>query len=202
MSDESSVNLIAKWKSGDESAATELFDRYVQRLVGLARSQLSERMRRRVEPEDVVQSAYRSFFRKAGEERYVIEKSGDLWKLLAAITVSKVRGQVEFHTAQKRGVYSEESLAASKGDVCVHPLAVADDPTPQDAAAVVEELQDVMQVLEPTQRRILELALQNQSIEEISQSVERSARTVRRTLQQVRQDLEHRLLTHSNSREV
>ena len=74
---------------------------------------LSDRMRRRVEPEDVAQSVYRSFFRKAEDDRYVLEKSGDLWKLLAAITVSKVRGQVEFHTAKKRGVYTEESLNAA-----------------------------------------------------------------------------------------
>ena len=78
--------------------------------MAMSRNLLSERMRRRVEPEDVVQSVFRSFFLKAREERYSIERSGDLWKLLAAITLSKVRGQVEFHTAKKRGIYTEESL--------------------------------------------------------------------------------------------
>lgn len=192
--EEDSVELLARWKGGDESAATELFDRYVNRLVGLARSQLSDRMKRRVEPEDVVQSAYRSFFRKAGNDRYTLEKSGDLWKLMAAITVSKVRGQVEFHTAQKRGIYTEESLGPTDSDYRVNPVAVADEPTPDDAALVVEELQNLMKSLDPLQRQILELALQNNDVEEISQHVERSARTVRRTLQQIRESLEDRLL--------
>ena len=191
---EDSVELLARWREGDESAATRLFERYVGRLVGLARSRLSERMKRRVEPEDVVQSAYRSFFRKASDEIYTLEKSGDLWKLMAAITVSKVRGQVEFRTAQKRGVYTEESVGASGSVYQVSPLAVAEDPTPDDAAQVVEELQNVMQKLDPLHREILELALQNNDVEAISEKVERSARTVRRALQQVREMLEGRLL--------
>jgi len=198
MSDEDSVNLLARWKDGDEGAASEFFDRYVNRLVGLARNKLSDRMQRRVEPEDVVQSAYRSFFRKAGDDRYTLEKSGDLWKLLATITVSKVRGQVEFHTAQKRGVYSEESVGGNS-EYRIHPQAVSEEPTPEEAAAVVEEVQAVMQDLEPLQRQIMELALQNHSVEEISQEVQRSGRTVRRTLQQIREDLETRLLANDDT---
>ena len=194
MSDEDSINLLARWKNGDESAAGELFDRYVNRLVGLARSRLSDRMKRRVEPEDVVQSAYRSFFRKAGQDQYALEKSGDLWKLLAAITVNKVRGQVEFHTAKKRGVYAEESIRGE--DRCEYSFpveAIAEDPTPDDAAAVVEQLQSVMEGLDDLQRRIFELALQNHDENQIAEQVQRSGRTVRRTLQQIRQELENRL---------
>ena len=198
MSDEeNSVDLLARWKGGDETAATALFDRYVNRLVALARSRLSDRMQRRVEPEDVVQSAYRSFFRKAGEDRYSLEKSGDLWKLMAAITISKVRGEVEFHTAQKRRVYAEESIGASVSGYQINPVVIADDPTPADAAAVVEELREVMEQLEPLQRQILELALQNLEVEAICQEVQRSGRTVRRSLQQVRELLEKRLLDRS-----
>ena len=196
MIDEDSMQLLSRWKAGDETAAKELFDRYVNRLVRLARARLSDRMLRRVEPEDVVQSAYRSFFRKAGDEQYTLEKSGDLWKLLATITLFKVRGQVEYHTAQKRGVYSEESTN-NRGDASnyrVKPEAVAEDPTPEDAAAVVEELRTVMQGLDQQQRRIMELALQNHDVDEISRQIQRSGRTVRRTIQQIRDDLEGRLL--------
>ena len=194
MSEDSSVDLLARWKNGDDTAADELFNRYVNRLIGLARSKLSDRMQRRVEPEDVVQSAYRSFFRKAGDDRYTLQNSGDLWKLLATITVSKVRGQVEFHTAQKRQVYAEESVGGDEGQFRVRPAAVADEPSPEDAAAVVEEVQAVMRNLEPLQRHIMELALQDHTAEEISQTVQRSGRTVRRTLQQIREELETRLL--------
>ncbi len=201
MSDESSVDLLARWKAGDEKAAHLLFDRYVSRLVALARSKLSDRMQRRVEPEDVVQSAYRSFFQKAGDDRYTLEKSGNLWKLLAAITVSKVRGQVEFHSAKKRAIYTEESIGPTDSGIRVSPIAVADDPTPGDAALVVEELQRVMEKLDPLQRQILELALQNNDVDSISHQVHRSPRTVRRTLQQIRADLEQNLSLETDSRD-
>ena len=193
MDEADSVDLMARWKAGDEQAAAAIFDRYVNRLIGMARSMLSERMRRRVEPEDVVQSVYRSFFQKAEADRYVLEKTGDLWKLLATITVSKVRGQVEFHTAQKRGVYTEESLNLGGSVYGLRPEAVADQPRPEDAAAVIEEVHVVLERLDPLQKQIFELALQNKDVDEISSEVQRSARTVRRTLQQVRTDLANRL---------
>ena len=110
MRDDDSARLLQDWRNGDEGAASRLFERYVERLIGLARSRLSSRMQRRVDAEDVVQSAYRSFFSKAGTGRYTIEEGARLWPLLAAITLSKVRKQVEFNTAQKRNVSQEASV--------------------------------------------------------------------------------------------
>ncbi len=191
--DEQSINLLNRWRDGDESAATEIFERYVNRLCALARTRLSNRMKRRVEAEDVVQSAYRSFFRRAGE-CYVLEKQGDLWRLLAAITINKVRGQVEFHTTKKRRVYLEESMMTDQSMIRVSPEVISDDPNPDDAAVMVEELSDVLGKLDETQRSIIELSMQNQSVEQIADKIHRSERTVRRTIQQVREELENRLL--------
>ena len=192
-SDDQSIELLQRFRDGDDLAAKELFDRYVQRLVSLARTRLSDRMKRRVEPEDVVQSAYRSFFRKAGEGQFTLGKSGDLWKLLATMTIMKVRGQVEFHTAKKRGVYAETPIDENS-EIAFRPEAIAGDPSPEDATAIIDELEAVMRGLDSTQRRILELSLQNLSEEQISDEVMRSGRTVRRTLQNIRADLQKRLL--------
>ena len=71
--------------------------------------------------------------------------------------------------------------------------AVADRPSPEDAVAVIEELGGVLERLDPLQKQIFELALQNKDVDEITIEVQRSARTVRRILQQIRQDLEDRL---------
>ena len=191
--DENSINLLQRWRDGDESAATEIFERYVNRLCALARTRLSNRMQRRVEAEDIVQSAYRSFFRRAGEH-YTLEKEGDLWRLLAAITINKVRGQVEFHTAMKRGVYSEESMAVDQSMIRVSPEVVSEEPNPDDAAILVEELSDLLACLDETQRSIIELSMQHLSVEQIAEEVHRSERTVRRTIQQGREELERRLL--------
>ncbi len=46
-------------------------ERYTERLLGLAARRLPSRVRRRVDPEDVVQSAYRSFFQRLREGRFL-----------------------------------------------------------------------------------------------------------------------------------
>jgi RNA polymerase sigma-70 factor (ECF subfamily) len=193
MDSETSVDLLNRWRDGDQSAATQMFERYVSRLCALARSRLSKRMQRRVEAEDIVQSVYRSFFRKA-EDNFVLEKEGDLWRLLAAITVNKVRGQVEFHTAKKRGIDAEQSIKTETGSIYISPEAIADEPEPDDAAVMIEELSSALVGLDETRRAIVELSMQNQTVDQIAESVQRSQRTVRRTIQQFRDELESRLL--------
>src|SRR5437899_1020403 len=111
MADNESAELLARWREGDQQAAAVLVERFTDRLLALARSHLSEKLARRVDPEDVVQSAYRSFFTAARADRYELQRPGDLWQLLAAITPHKLRHQVARHTADKRALDCEESLS-------------------------------------------------------------------------------------------
>src|SRR5262249_40685711 len=89
--DDDSAALVKRWTEGDERAAAELVNRYTGRLLALARSHLSAKLAARLDPEDVVQSAYRSFFADARDDRFVLKRSGDLWRLLAAITLHKLQ---------------------------------------------------------------------------------------------------------------
>src|SRR5262245_6916154 len=70
MVDDASGNLVARWQAGDQQAARELFHRYTDRLIALVRSRLTSQVGQRVDPEDVVQSAYRSFFAGAGDGQF------------------------------------------------------------------------------------------------------------------------------------
>jgi hypothetical protein len=58
---------------------------YANRLIALARSRLSSKLAGRIDPEDVVQSVYRSFFAEARAGRYHLDRGGDLWRLLVAM---------------------------------------------------------------------------------------------------------------------
>ncbi len=60
MADDESIELLSRIRQGDEQAATDLFERYVERLIRLAQSRLSAKLQRRIDAEDVVQSVYRS----------------------------------------------------------------------------------------------------------------------------------------------
>ncbi|HEX2474819.1 MAG TPA: protein kinase, partial [Lacipirellulaceae bacterium] len=182
-----SRELFDLFQSGDSKAAAEIFNRYVARLIGLVRKRLSSKLGRRVDPEDIVQSAYRSFFLRAREEQYVLDRAGDLWRLLVTITLNKLYGQVERHTAARRDVAREEP-ATSTVLQAIEPAAPR--PTPADEAALYEQLEQVMKQLSPLARRVVELRLRGDTIDEIAEVVQRLPRTIRRILDSARKRFE------------
>src|SRR5260370_222460 len=78
MSSPGDRSLFNLWRGGDEQAARELFERYADRLVALARRRLGQRMARRVDAEDRVQSVFRPFFARAKGGRFTIPGQGHL----------------------------------------------------------------------------------------------------------------------------
>lgn len=193
MTDEAN-ELVARWKEGDEQAAAEIYDRYVLRLVNLTRRHMSGALGRRVDAEDVVMSAYQSFFRQAKDDRYVLERSGDLWRLLVGITMNKLRSAIEFHSAGKRAFDAEESIRLDPSQFRLMPQKVDKEPTPAEAVSLLEQLAAVTEGMDPLTKEIFERRLAGESIEEIAEGIQRSTRTVRRLLERVRSLLEERLL--------
>src|SRR3990172_5568517 len=114
MAQESSAEILQRYRNGDEAAANELFCRYVGRLTLLARSRLSPKLASRTDPEDIVLSAYRSFFIGARDGRFLLARSGDLWRLLVSITMHKLYRQVREHSAEKRAVSAERTGFGAK----------------------------------------------------------------------------------------
>src|SRR5690242_9071558 len=84
-----SDQLLLRYQQGDEDASREIFERFIARLTALARSRLASRVAKRADPEDIVLSAYRSFFVGARNGKYALQRSGDLWRLLVSITLHK-----------------------------------------------------------------------------------------------------------------
>ena len=197
-STDDSIQLLARWKQGDEEAAEEIFSRYLQRLALLAGNRLSAKMRRRIDPQDVVQSAFRSFFHHAQNGRFELKRSGDLWRLLAAITVNKAMQHVEFHRAACRSIDSEEPITKS-GRTVLNPEAYMHEPTVEEAAAIADELQAFMLQLEPLERKVFELRLQDHSSDVIAETIQRSKRTVRRILERIKSELTGRFDALSES---
>ena len=199
MSDSDSLELYRRVQEQDEAAARELFHRYLERLLALVRVRLSAKLVRRIDPEDVLQSAYRSFFTGAVDGRFELKKSGDLWNLLAAITLNKLHRQIDYHRAGRRSVAAEKS--ASRSSLLFHSLpieALARDPAPEEALILVDEVQYVMADLQQDQREILEMRLQGCKVSEIANQKNCSERTVRRTLEKIKIRLEKRLLDVSH----
>ena len=192
MTDNESATLLLRWRGGDQQAAAELVQRFTVRLLALARSQLSDKLARRVDPEDVVQSAFRSFFTGARAGRYALERSGDLWRLLAAITRHKVLGQVDRQTAAKRSIQREQQFGTESSLFALHGEALTRDPAPDEAAALIDEIAAMLRPLEPRHRQMVEMRLQGFPLAEIAAATDRSERMVRVVLQQVKTWLQQR----------
>lgn len=173
----SEERLLDRLQAGDEQAADEVFHRYVDRLTALARSRLSQRLAARLDADDVVMSAYRSFFVRAKRGAFGLDAGGDLWRLLVEITLHKLYRQATFHSAKKRSVAREAAQPDGRPQ-----RAAAPGPTVDLAVAAAEELALAMRELSDNARAALELRLQGHELNEIARQLSCSERTVRRWL--------------------
>ena len=70
-------------------ALEELFSRFTERLIRLARSQLAVRLQAKEDPQDIVQSAMRTFCLRFADGQFSIVGWDSLWAILAKITTRK-----------------------------------------------------------------------------------------------------------------
>src|SRR6516162_16394 len=100
-------DLVERLRDGDPQAAEEIFARYAQRLTALAEQHLSRKLAARLDGQDVVQSVFRTFFRRSAAGEFRIDSSDELWRLLVQITLQKARAKARHHTAAVRDVTAE-----------------------------------------------------------------------------------------------
>ena len=186
---DSFTGLVSRLKDGDQRAANLVYLRFKDRLVALAKSRLDNRIKQREDPEDVVQSAYRSFFRRCAGGDYEFNGWDDLWNLLTVITVCKSMNHVEYHLAKRRSVAGEVE-GGSLDDLPGLLEQCADrDPTPLEAAILTETVEGLVQELKPQYRPVLELSLQGYSTEEIALRTDRAETTIRRQKRWIKERL-------------
>src|SRR5207248_2352055 len=94
-------SLLRRFRGGSEDAATQLYLRYANRLMALARANRSTDLAARLDAEDIVQSVFRSFFQAARQGQYEVPEGEELWKILLVIALNKIRNQKAFHRAAK-----------------------------------------------------------------------------------------------------
>jgi RNA polymerase sigma-70 factor, ECF subfamily len=176
--------LVDRCRNGDQNAARELFEHYVNRLLPLARLRLSQRLASRVDPEDIVQSVFRTFFKRLKAGEFHIVEAEDLCKLLVRITMHKTLRQVAFHKAGKRNFALETPHGENSQEQMLQLL--GRDPGPEVTVAFLNQLEHFLGRLQPMEREILELRMQGFSNEEISQKLGIYDRKIRRVIERVR----------------
>jgi RNA polymerase sigma-70 factor, ECF subfamily len=175
--------LIRQLQQGQDDAALQIYMRYAERLIRLARRQTPQDMASRFDPEDIVQSVFRTFFRRASSGQYALPEGEELWKLLLVIALNKVRAQGAYHRAKKRDVRRTSSLSQDRDDL----VGQADE----DAARWILEssIDDVIKRQPETNREIIRLRIEGHEVQSIAEQTQRSKRTIERVLQNFRTEL-------------
>ena len=93
----SDCSLLQRLRRGQADASTLLYLRYAGRLHALATKQSSAALARRVEPDEIVQSVFRTFFRRVAQGHYDVPAGEEIWKLLLVIALNKVRAAAIHH---------------------------------------------------------------------------------------------------------
>ena len=185
--DGSFVRLMARLQAGDDEAAARVFRRFARRLIALAQAHLSAALRQKEDPEDVVQSAFKSFFRRQADQPYEVDGWDNLWSLLAVITVRKCQDRAEAFGAACRDVRRE---AVSVEDSAAGWDAFDREPTPSEAVLLTETLEGVLRGLIGRDRDIVVRSLQGWAVPEISAQLGCTERTVYRVLTRVKKRLQ------------
>jgi DNA-directed RNA polymerase specialized sigma24 family protein len=174
--------LLGGLRAGDEEAVRQLWRRYFQPLVRLARARLSARGCAPRDAEDVALEAFWSLCRRvagpASAERFPeLHNRGHLWKLLACFTARRA-----FDLARKEGRRKAVGDEAALGAGGFEPFA-GREPPPEFAAAVA----DLLECLPADELRRLAVArMEGCTNAEAARLLGRSLSTIERKLQVIR----------------
>jgi RNA polymerase sigma factor (sigma-70 family) len=193
-----SEGSVTRWvsalKAGDVAAAQPLWERYHRQLVSLARERLRLARRREADEEDVVQSAFHSFFQGVAKGRFPqLNDRDNLWRLLVVITARKAVDQVVHEHRKRRGggtPHGETRISPDKTEreeAAAIEQVVGDEPTPEFAAQVAEEYQRLLELLgDETLRRVAIWKMEGFTNDEIAGRLDCSRRSVARKLETIR----------------
>jgi RNA polymerase sigma-70 factor (ECF subfamily) len=183
--DDSFRELFEKLCRNDNDAAVEVVHRYAERLIALVRSRLDQRLKQRLDPEDVIQSVFRTFFVRLANGRFQLRDWNSLWGLLVCITVRKCISAYEHHHAAVRDV-DREAHPAAPGQQPSSWVFLDRSPDPSDSALLEEALEKALEGLKEQEVAVVILSLQGLEPAEVARQLRCSASKVYRVLGHVR----------------
>ena len=139
-------------------------------------------MAARIDADDIVQSVFGSFFRRARQGCYDVPAGEELWKLFLVIALNKIRAKVLHHRAAKRDVRQTvggDAVGVTDGPEC--------EASSEAFLRVV--IDDALARFPQSYAEALALRVAGCEVAEIAARTGQSKRTVERTLQKCRESL-------------
>lgn len=166
-------------------AANSLFAHYARRLVAIADGRLHRHFRAKVSPEDVVQSAFKSYLRRGDDLRAF--EPGHLWGLLVVITLRKCSKWSDVFRSEKRSVRRETPFQGDGNDGGLDSLIPSLEPGPAEIAVFRESLARILGRFPPRQQQMVLWRAEGWELEEIADRSQSSRRTVARVIARAKQ---------------
>ena len=175
--------LLSGVRKGDVDGAGEIIvRRFAARLAALAAAKVGERLGRRIDAEDVVQSVFRTFFRRLDDGLMELRDWESLWGLLTRISVCRICRHAEHNAAARRNQGRETDLADD--------IQAFDREPRAEEVSIAEELRDRL-IAEMTEkhRAIVLRILDGATHEAIAKELATSIATVERVHRGARERL-------------
>jgi RNA polymerase sigma factor (sigma-70 family) len=179
--------LVEQWRQGDQDAASKLYAQYFERLMRIVSGQLLQSYQQQVEPEDVLQSAFGTVFKRISNGDFRFENDQDVWKLLVTVTLNKVRGRIRFLNAERRDIRRTRRGETDFDLVLAEQL--SKNPGVQEAVEFADLVRDIYGLLPEDETQVLQLRIEGYSQQEIADKLGVTDRTVRRMWDRIRQRL-------------
>lgn len=191
MSAEDSItNWLQALQGGDREVVRLLWNRYFQRMTGLARRRLGHSPSGAADEEDVALSAFDSFCQGVEQGDFpLLQNRDDLWRILVAITLRKAVNLIKHGGRQKRGggQVMESDEEALQG-------LLSREPSPDLSAVMNEECVHLLNVLgDEDLRKLALLKLDGHTNSESATLLGCTRVTVQRMLNLIRQTWQQEL---------
>lgn len=175
--------LFARAQSGDSEAWAELFRQCYPKVIRVVRRRLNQPMRSLYDSADIASDVWRSLLAKS--DRFDFPTVESLVAFLQKAATQKVIDEHRRLHSLKRDRTRTMSLDAGADDYSLGLDVASADPTPSQFAVANESWKLVNEPLDETRRRVLDMARQGYSTQEIRAAVGWSLRKVQRELKEL-----------------
>ena len=208
---DNSSDSISEWlgqlKAGEADAAQNLWNRYSQELLRIAKKRLGTSPRGIGDEEDVALSVFGSIFRGVANGRFHhISTRDDLWWLLLTLAKRKSIDHIRRETSQKRHrpITSPDQTPRPGGNASAQ-ISLSDlvssIPTPDLIVALEEQYMRLLDLLRNDElRQIAVLRITGYNVGEMAQQLNIGQRAVERKLQLIRTKWKRELLEPDSAR--
>jgi RNA polymerase sigma-70 factor (ECF subfamily) len=180
------AELLARVRAGDQVATARLIELYEPQVRAVARARLSVVLRTYLDSVDLLQSVHRTLIVGLRAEKFDISSPDKLIGLAVTIVQRKVARQ--WRRAKRQ---SRDSQATSASEQLAERLLSLSrsEPDPATAVELREQVRQLIETLDETDRKLIELRLEGQSTAEAARTLGLDADVLRVRLSRLRKRL-------------